>query len=92
LPDLPVDFVESSSMVWRVVEQGDRRWNVSVAAERRAHSVEWNLVFSFRCAETPGQSVWVTYPLSASSKAALFAQAERLSDDALAAALAERLG
>jgi hypothetical protein len=91
LPDLPVDFVESS-MVWRVVEQGDRRWNVSLAAERRAHSAEWNLVFSFRCAGTPGQSVWVTYPLSASSKAALFAQAERLSDDALAAALAERLG
>ena len=79
-------------MVWRVVEQGERRWNVSVAAERRAHSAEWNLVFSFRCTGPPGQSVWVAYPLSSSSKAALFAQAERLSNDALAAALAERLG
>jgi hypothetical protein len=91
LADLSVDFVESS-MVWRVVEHGDRRWNVSVAAERRAHSAEWNLVFSFRCVSADGQSVWVTYPLSSASKAALFAQADRLSDDALAAALAERLG
>jgi hypothetical protein len=79
-------------MVWRVVEHGDRRWNVSVAAERRAHSAEWNLVFSFRCASAEGQSVWVTYPLSSASKAALFAQADKLSNDALAAALAERLG
>ena len=79
-------------MVWRVVEHGHRRWNVSVAAERRAHSAEWNLVFSFRCAGPDGQSVWVTYPLSSASKAALFAQADKLSNDALAAALAERLG
>ena len=79
-------------MVWRVVEHGDRHWNVSVAAERRAHSAEWNLVFSFRCADTEAQSVWVTYPLSSASKAALFAQADKLTNDALAAALAERLG
>ena len=79
-------------MVWRVVEHGDRHWNVSVAAERRAHSAEWNLVFSFRSSGTETQSVWVSYPLSSASKAALFAQADRLSDDALAAALAERLG
>jgi hypothetical protein len=91
LADLPVDFVESS-MVWRVVELGDRRWNVSVAAERRAHSAEWNLVFSFRCPGADAQSVWVTYPLSSASKAALFAQADKLSNDALTAALAERLG
>ena len=79
-------------MVWRVVEHGDRHWNVSVAAERRAHSAEWNLVFSFRCMGTEAQSVWVTYPLTSASKAALFAQADKLSNDALAAALAERLG
>jgi hypothetical protein len=88
---LPVDFVESS-MVWRVVEHGDRHWNVSIAAERRAHSAEWNLVFSLRCPGTEPQSVWVNYPLSSASKAALFAQADKLSNDALAAALAERLG
>jgi hypothetical protein len=91
LADLSVDFVESP-MVWRVVEHGDRRWNVSIAAERRAQSAEWNLVFSFRCVSADGQPVWVTYPLSSASKAALFAQAERLSNDALTAALAERLG
>lgn len=79
-------------MVWRVVEHGDRRWNVSVAAERRAHSAEWNLVFSFRCASPDGRSVWVSYPASSPSKAALFAQAEKLTNDVLAAALAERLG
>ncbi|HEU4523593.1 MAG TPA: hypothetical protein VFR62_01135 [Gemmatimonadales bacterium] len=79
-------------MVWRVVEHDDRQWNVSVAAERRAHSAEWNLVFSFRCPGTEAQSVWVTYPLSSASKAALFAQAEKLPNEVLAAALAERLG
>lgn len=79
-------------MVWRTVEHGDRRWNVSVAAERRAHSAEWNLVFAFRCAGTDTSSVWVTYPLTSSSKAALFAQADQLPNDALTAVLAERLG
>lgn len=79
-------------MVWRVVEHGDRRWNVSVAAERRAHAAEWNLVFSFRCAGTDAQSVWVTYPISSVSRGALFAQADKLSNDALATALAEHLG
>ena len=79
-------------MVWRVVEHGDRQWTVSVAAERRAHSAEWNLVFSFRGPGTEAQSVWVTYPLSSASKAALFAQADKLSDDAIAAALAQRVG
>jgi hypothetical protein len=79
-------------MVWRVVEHGDRHWNVSIAAERRAHSAEWNLVFSFRCPGAEAQSVWVNYPLSSASKGALFAQAEKLSNDVLAAALAERLG
>jgi hypothetical protein len=78
-------------MVWRVVEHGDRRYNVSVAAERRANSAEWNLVFSFRCANPQGASFWATYPLSSSSKGALFAQADKLSDDAIAAFLAQHL-
>jgi hypothetical protein len=77
-------------MVWRVVEHDDRRWNVSIAAERRANSPHWNLVFSFRPTDL-GRSIWATYPLSSASKAALFAQAEKLSDDALAALLAEHL-
>jgi hypothetical protein len=78
-------------MVWRVVEHDDRRWNVSIAAERRANSPHWILVFSFRPADVGQRSIWATYPLSSASKAALFAQAERLSDAALTAILAEQL-
>ena len=78
-------------MVWRVVEHGERRYNVSVAAERRANSAEWNLVFSFRCASPQGASFWLTYPLSSASKGALFAQADKLSDDTITAFLAEHV-
>jgi hypothetical protein len=78
-------------MAWRVVEYGNRRWSVTVAAERRANSAQWNLVFSFRCSGAERQSVWVTYPLSSSSKAALFAQAEKLPNEALTAFLSEHL-
>jgi hypothetical protein len=78
-------------MVWRVVEHDARRWNVSVAAERRASSPQWNLVFAFRPAEVGQRSILATYPLSSSSRAALFAHAEQISDDALAAFLAEQL-
>jgi hypothetical protein len=90
LADLSFDFVESS-MAWRVVEHGDRRWSVTIAAERRANSAVWNLVFSFRCTSTGCQSFWVTYPLSSASKAALFAQAEQLSNDTLTAFLSQHL-
>jgi len=78
-------------MAWRVVEHGDRRWTVTVAAERRANSAVWSLVFSFKCTSTEPQSFWATYPLSSASKAALFAQAEQLSDDALTAFLSQHL-
>jgi hypothetical protein len=64
---------------------------VTVAAERRANSAQWNLVFSFRCAGAERQSFWATYPLASSSKAALFAQAEKLSNEALTAFLSEHL-
>jgi hypothetical protein len=78
-------------MAWRVVEHDDRRWTVTIAAERRANSPHWNLVFSFRPTEVGQRSIWATYPVASSSKAALFAQAEKLSDDALTALLAEHL-
>jgi hypothetical protein len=74
-----------------VVEHGNRRWSVTVAAERRPNSAQWDLVFSFRCASSERQSVWATYPLSSSSKAALFAQADKLSNEALTAFLSEQL-
>lgn len=78
-------------MAWRVVEHDDRRWHVSIAAERRANSPYWNLVFAFRPIDPGQRSIWATYPLASASKAALFAQAEKLADDTIAAFLAEQL-
>ncbi len=78
-------------MVWRVVEHAERQWNVTVAAEQRANSGQWSLVFSFRTEGADRRALWVAYPLSSLSKAALFAQAERISDDTLRAFLAEKL-
>jgi hypothetical protein len=78
-------------MAWRVLEHGDQRWNVSFAAERRPNSPHWNLVFSFRGSEPGQRSVWAPSPLTSSSKAALFAQADRLSNDDLIALLVSRL-
>ena len=78
-------------MVWRVVEHADRQWNVTVAAERRANSSQWSLVFSFRTVGADQRALWVAYPLSSLSKAALFAQAEHISDETLKACLAEQL-
>ena len=79
-------------MAWRVLEHADQRWNVSIAAERRPNSPHWNLVFSFRGTEPSQRSVWADYPLSSSSKSALFVRADRISDDDLIALLASRLG
>ncbi len=78
-------------MAWRVLEHDARRWNVSIAAERRANSSQWTLVFAFRPVDAGQGSLWAAYPLTSSSKAALFAQAEKLSNDTLAALLAKRL-
>jgi hypothetical protein len=63
-----------------------------MAAERQPNSPQWNLVFSFRAVEAGQRSVWATYPLSSSSKAALFAQADRISNQDLVALLAQKLG
>jgi hypothetical protein len=78
-------------MAWRVVEFGDTVWNVTCAAERRAHTSAWQLVLSFRSTRAPKSSFWAAYPLESSSKSSLFAQAERISDDRLTAVLAEHL-
>jgi len=78
-------------MAWRMVEHAERQWNVTLAAERQANSSQWSLVFSFRAEGADRRAVWITYPLSSMSKAALFAQAEQISDDTLKAVLAERL-
>jgi hypothetical protein len=80
-------------MSWRVIAHGDQVWHVDVVAERRAHTAAWQLVLSFRAASAVGgrRSFWTTYPLEATSKSALFIQAERIPDTALSQLLAERL-
>ena len=78
-------------MAWRVLDHDGRRWNVSLAAEKAPDSSQWNLIFSFRAAEPGQRSIWATYPLSSSSKAALYAQADRLSDKDLVELLATKL-
>ncbi|HEX2638192.1 MAG TPA: hypothetical protein VHL81_13735 [Gemmatimonadales bacterium] len=78
-------------MVWRVVERDDRRWNVSIAAERRANSPHWSLICWFRPCGDGQRSFWAPYPLSSVSRAALFAQADQIPDAALAAFLAQHL-
>jgi hypothetical protein len=76
-------------MPWRVLEHGERRWHVTVAAERRANVAQWTLVFSFRAAPPERAAFWVTYPLTSLSRAALFAQAEQISNETLLALVAE---
>jgi hypothetical protein len=78
-------------MVWRVVERDDRRWNVSIAAERRANSPHWSLICWFRPCGDGQRSFWAPYPLSSVSRAALFAQADQIPDATLAAFLAQHL-
>jgi hypothetical protein len=79
-------------MAWRILEHANQSWSVSIAAERRPNSPHWNLVFSFRGADPGQRSVWADYPLTSSSKSALFARANRISNDDLIALLSSRLG
>lgn len=79
-------------MAWRVVNYGDTQWNVTVAAERTAQTACWRLVLAFRAAGRIRQSaLWTPYPLMSTSKASLFAQADRISDEKLTALLATHL-
>jgi len=79
-------------MSWRVIAHGDQVWHVDAVAERRANTAAWQLVLSFRVAsEGRRHSFWTPYPLEATSKSALFIQAERIPDAALSRLLAERL-
>jgi hypothetical protein len=78
-------------MAWRVLEHGGVTWNVSLATERGPNSSQWNLVFSFRAPEPDRRLIWAAYPLSSSSKAALFKQADRVSNKELMELLAAKL-
>jgi hypothetical protein len=80
-------------MSWRVIAHGDEVWHVDAVAERRANTAAWQLVLSFRTAGDAAESsgrFWAPFPLEATSKSALFIQAERISDSALAKLLIER--
>src|SRR5258708_36728189 len=93
-------------MSWRVIAHGDQVWHVDAVAERRANTAAWQLVLSFRAASEPlpgraGQggergegrrrSFWTPYPLEATSKSALFIQAEPIPDTAPSQLLADGL-
>ena len=80
-------------MAWRVIAHGDEVWHVDALAERRAHTEAWQLVLTFRAASERLRSVafWAPFPLEATSKSALFIQAERIRDRDLSRLLEERL-
>lgn len=80
-------------MPWRVIAHGDQVWHVDVVAERPANASAWQLALAFRAAaELPrGRAIWTLYPIEATSKTALFIQAERIPNTALSELLAERL-
>jgi hypothetical protein len=79
-------------MPWRVLEYADAVWNVTIAAERRFDTEHWTLVLSFRPEGGARRALWASYPLEATSRSMLFAQAEKIPDDRLRALLADRLG
>jgi hypothetical protein len=79
-------------MPWRVIAHGDEVWHVDALAERRPHAVAWQLVLTFRAASAGSGRRFVTpFPLEATSRSALFIQAERIPDRDLVTVLAERL-
>ena len=78
-------------MAWRVVSHGDTVWKVAVAAERAPQTSSWRLVLSFRPNSTQRSVIWTPYPIVSASKAALFAQADQLSNEKLTAVLADYL-
>ena len=78
-------------MAWREVKLGDTQWSVSPVAERGAHQAAWRLVLAFRPTTPARRSVYAPTPFESSSRSALFAEADRIPADRLAAYLAERV-
>ncbi len=78
-------------MAWKEVTVGDTRWLVAPVAERTAHTHAWRLLLSCRCAGEPRRAVWAETELESSSRSDLYAQADRLSDDRVAAVLARHI-
>jgi len=80
-------------MTWRTIAHDDQVWHVDPVAERKAHMQSWQLVLSFHTATTDAgrRSFQAAFPMEATSKSALFLQAQSISDKALGQVLAERL-
>lgn len=78
-------------MAWREIDTGEQVWKVSLVAERTGSTPFWRLVLGFRAHGAAPSSFWAPYPLESSSKSMLFAQAEKIPDDKLAALLAAHL-
>jgi hypothetical protein len=79
-------------MSWREITVGETRWSVAPVAERVANTHAWRLVLSCRVAGDTRGAVWANTGLQSSSRSDLYAQADRLSDDKVAAAVARHLG
>jgi hypothetical protein len=80
-----------AAMPWRVIAHGEDVWHVDALAERRPHATAWHLVLAFRNATAvPRQRFLAPFPLEATSKSALFIQAERIADRELVSLLVDR--
>jgi hypothetical protein len=80
-------------MTWRTIAHDDEVWHVDPVAERQAHMQSWQLVLSFHTAtgNMGRRSIQAPFPMEATSKSALFLQAQSISDKALGQVLSERL-
>jgi len=65
---------------------------VAPVAERVANSHAWRLVLSCRASGETPRALWASTGLQSSSRSDLYAQADRLSDDKVAAAVARHIG
>lgn len=78
-------------MSWREVTIGEIRWAVAPVAERVANTHAWRLVLSCRATGQDRRPLWASTALQSSSRSDLYAQADRLSDDKVAAVVAKHL-
>ncbi len=80
-------------MPWKVIDTGKEVWHVQMAAEMRSDVKVWQLMLSFRAANSDRerQAFWAPYPLESSSKSSLFQAADRLSDESIKEVLSQHL-
>ncbi len=80
-------------MPWRVIATEGGVWHVQPAAERRPDAKLWQLVLAFRAVDSDAEprTFWASYPIESASKSAVFAQADRIPDEALRRVLAKHV-